>query len=66
MSRTILVFNQPLTIDNATGICYEANGREALELEPDEIAMSDSDLKGQLETLLWYDYQDNKDMNDYL
>lgn len=49
-----------------TGKCFEANGREALELEPEQMLLSDADLKAELETLLWYDYQDNKDMNDYL
>jgi hypothetical protein len=63
--RTIYVFGEPLTIGN-DGKCYEKNGKEALELEPEQLALSDEELKGELETLLWYDYQDNKDMNDYL
>jgi len=66
MSRTIIVFGQPLTIDNASGKCYEANGKEVLDLEPEQINMSDSDLQGNLETLLWYDYQDNKEFDEYL
>lgn len=64
MSRTIVVFNQLLTIQD--GKCFESDGKEVLELEPEQIAMCDNDLQGELETLLWYDYQDNKDLNEYL
>jgi hypothetical protein len=58
MTRTIIVFNQPLTIQD--GKCFEADGKEVLDLEAEQIALSDNDLKDELETLLWYDYQDNK------
>jgi hypothetical protein len=58
--RHIMVYTEQLSVYK-DGKVFADDDKLVLELEFDPRSMSDEELQDELETLLYYDYQDNKE-----